>query len=33
VLWLEPDGDTVRAWRWNVRAVRALPGAAVRWMD
>ncbi len=33
VLWLEPEGDRVRAWRWNLPAARALPGAAVRWMD
>lgn len=33
VLWLEPDGPAVRAWRWNVPGARAVEGAAVRWMD
>lgn len=33
VLWLEPAGDAVRAWRWNLPAARAVPGAAVGWMD
>ena len=33
VLWLEPAGDTVRAWQWNLSAVRVLQGSAVRWMN
>jgi len=33
VLWLEPEGAGVRAWRWNLPAARALPGAEVRWMN
>jgi FAD:protein FMN transferase len=32
-LWLEPAAGSIRAWRWNLPAVRALPGAAVQWMD
>lgn len=32
-LWLEPAGDAVRAWRWNLSTARAVPGAAVGWMD
>jgi thiamine biosynthesis lipoprotein len=33
VLWLEPDGSTVRAWRWNLPAAQPDPRAVVRWMD
>ena len=33
VVWLEPEGDRVRAWCWNVSGTRAAAGAAVRWMD
>jgi FAD:protein FMN transferase len=33
VLWLEPEGDRVRAWRWNLSGARAARGAAVRWMN
>ncbi|HEY2954681.1 MAG TPA: FAD:protein FMN transferase [Candidatus Eisenbacteria bacterium] len=33
VLWLEPAGRAVHAWRWNLADAAALPGAAVRWMD
>jgi thiamine biosynthesis lipoprotein len=31
VLWLEPDGSTVRAWRWNLPMAKADPRAVVRW--
>ncbi len=33
VLWLEPAGDAVPAWKWNLPSAAALPGAAVRWMN
>jgi thiamine biosynthesis lipoprotein len=33
VLWLDPVPGGVRAWRWNLSDVRAVPGASVRWMD
>lgn len=33
VLWLEPDGETVRAWKWNLPAARAEPGVQVEWMN
>lgn len=32
-LWLEPAGDAVRAWRWNLSEVATAAGATVRWMD
>ncbi len=32
-LWLEPVGSSVRAWCWNLPEVRAVPGAAVEWME
>ncbi len=33
VLWMEPDGGGVRAWRWNLSGVEAAPGARVQWMN
>ncbi|MEO5989687.1 MAG: FAD:protein FMN transferase [Candidatus Eisenbacteria bacterium] len=33
VLWLEPDGASVRAWRWNLPQTSVAPGAAVQWLD
>jgi thiamine biosynthesis lipoprotein len=33
VLWLEPDGETVRAWTWNLPAARAEPGVRLEWMN
>ena len=33
VLWLEPDGEAVKAWCWNGLSATAEPGAAVRWMN
>ena len=32
VLWLEPAGEGVRAWTWNLEGVTAAPGARVEWM-
>jgi thiamine biosynthesis lipoprotein len=32
VLWLEPDGSTLQAWRWNLTLVTADPAVVVRWM-
>jgi thiamine biosynthesis lipoprotein len=32
VLWLEPDGDIVRAWKWNLPTARAEPGTRLEWM-
>lgn len=32
VLWLEPDGPALRAWRWNLPGSRAAPGVPVQWM-
>ncbi len=32
VLWLEPAGDAVRAWAWNVGTATAAAGARVIWM-
>jgi len=32
VLWLEPAGRALEAWRWNLADAAALPGADVRWM-
>jgi thiamine biosynthesis lipoprotein len=31
VLWLEPSGDGLRAWAWNLDAVTAAPGLRVEW--
>jgi FAD:protein FMN transferase len=33
VLWLEPDGETIRAWKWNLPAARAEPGVRLEWMN
>ncbi len=33
VLWLEPDGASVRAWRWNLPQSSVAPGALVVWND
>lgn len=33
VLWLEPDGASVKAWRWNLPRATAAPGATVQWND
>jgi len=33
VLWLEPAGGDVRAWRWNLPAAQALTDARFKWMD
>jgi thiamine biosynthesis lipoprotein len=33
VLWLEPDGPRVLAWRWNLTAAHDMPGAELRWMN
>lgn len=33
VLWLEPAGRAVEAWRWNLADAAALPGADVRWRN
>ena len=33
VLWLEPDGASVKAWRWNLPKATAAPGATVQWND
>ena len=33
VLWLEPDGSTLQAWRWNMPRLATAPEAVVRWMD
>jgi FAD:protein FMN transferase len=32
VLWLEPDGSTLQAWRWNLTLVVPDPAVVVRWM-
>jgi FAD:protein FMN transferase len=32
LLWLEPDGEDVRAWVGNLTAIAAQPGAHVQWM-
>jgi thiamine biosynthesis lipoprotein len=32
VLWLEPDGDGVKAWVMNLTALAAEPGARIQWM-
>ena len=31
VLWLEPAGEGVRAWAWNLDAVTPEPGLRVEW--
>jgi thiamine biosynthesis lipoprotein len=33
VLWLEPAGGEVRAWRWDLPAAQALTGARLKWME
>jgi thiamine biosynthesis lipoprotein len=33
VLWLEPAGDRVLAWGWNLPETRDVAGAEVQWMD
>lgn len=33
VLWLEPDGAGVRAWRWNLPGAAAAAGAKVDWRN
>jgi thiamine biosynthesis lipoprotein len=33
VLWLEPDGANVRAWRWNLPPVTAAVGVKLDWMN
>ena len=33
VLWLEPAGDHVRAWGWNLPATRDVAETRVEWMD
>ena len=33
VLWLEPDGAGVKAWRWNLPAATEVPGAQVDWRN
>jgi thiamine biosynthesis lipoprotein len=33
LLWLEPDRDAVRAWRWNLPRASAEAGADVQWND
>lgn len=33
VLWLEPHGTSVRAWRWNLPLASVALGAAVEWND
>ena len=32
VLWLEPGGDALRAWAWNLGALEPGPGLRVEWM-
>ncbi len=33
VVWLEPEGASVRAWRWNLMSVTAASGVVVHWTD
>jgi thiamine biosynthesis lipoprotein len=33
VLWLEPDGGTVRAWKWNLPDAQAESGIQLEWMN
>ncbi len=33
VLWLEPDGSTLNAWRWNLPPLTLAPAEVVHWMD
>jgi thiamine biosynthesis lipoprotein ApbE len=32
VLWLEPAGESTRAWTWNLKDCTAAPGVRVEWM-
>lgn len=33
VLWLEPAGNAVRAWKWNLPSARAAEGVTLDWMN
>jgi thiamine biosynthesis lipoprotein len=33
VLWLEPDAEGIRAWRWNLGAVSVEPGVKLEWIQ